>query len=114
MLDEILIATLCTLVIGAGWYYLARSVGVERLQALESPARNRTRRAARRLGAWCMIVLAFSFFWMFVELERKLSPPRIALSLCFVVLSLFTMMICVCVDVYLTYRMYQTNRGPRK
>lgn len=114
MLGEILIATFCTLVIAAGWYYLARSSGVERLQPLESPTRNRTRRVARRLGAWCMIVLSLSFFWMFVELERKLSPPRIALSLGFVVLSLSTMMICVFVDVYLTFRMFQTNRGPRK
>lgn len=114
MLLELLIASFCTLVIAAGWFYLARSVGVERLQPLETPARNRTRRTARRLGAWCMIVLSLSFFWMFVELERKLSPPRMALSLGFVVLALLTMMICVMIDVYLTVRMYQTHRGPPK
>jgi hypothetical protein len=114
LLGEILIATFCTLVIAAGWFYLARSEGVERLQHLESPARNHTRRVARRLGAWCMIVLSLSFFWMFVELERKLSPSRMALSLGFVVLSLLTMMACVMVDVYLTVRMYKTNRGQRK
>jgi hypothetical protein len=114
LFTEILIASFCTLVIAAGWYYLARSVGVDRLQPFESPRRNQTRRTARRLGAWCMIVLSLSFFWMFVELERKLSPPRIALSLGFVVLSLLTMMVCVLIDVYLTFRMYQTNRGPRK
>ncbi len=114
MLGEIIIALFCTLVIGAGWYYLSQSAGVERLSELESPRRNRTRRTARRLGAWCMIVLSLSFFWMFVEIERQLSPKRLVLSLGFVVLSLFTMMVCVMVDVYLTVRMYQTNRGPRK
>ena len=61
-----------------------------------------------------MIVLSLSFFWMFVELERKLSPPRLMLSLGFVVLSLLTMMVCVMIDVYLTVRIYRTNRGPRK
>ncbi len=114
MIGEFLIALFCTLVIAAGWYYLARSPSVDRLSELETPRRNRTRRTTRRLGAWCMIVLSLSFFWMFVELERGLSPKRVALSLAFVVLSLFTMLVCVMVDVYLTIRVYQTNKGPRK
>ena len=114
MIGEFLIGLFCTLVIAAGWYYLARSPLVTNLQGLETPRRNRTRRAARRLGAWAMIVLSFSFFWMFVELERGLSPKRMALSLAFVVLALLTMIICVLIDLYLTYRMFQTNRGPRQ
>lgn len=114
LLGEFLIASFCTLVIAAGWYYLARSLTVERLQSLETPRRNRTRRTTRRLGAWCMIILSLSFFWMFVELERRNSPTRLAISLAFVAFSLLTMLLCVMVDMYLTFRMYQTNRGPRK
>lgn len=113
MIGEFLIALCCTIVIGAGWYYLARSQGVERLAVHESPRRNRTRRAARRLGAWAMIVLSLSFFWMFVEIARYTSPARMVMSLAFVVLALLVMLACVMVDVYLTIRMYQTNKGPR-
>ena len=114
MIDELLIGLFCTLVIAAGWYYLSRSPAVENLQGFESPQRNRTRKMTRSLGAWAMIVLSLSFFWMFVELERELSPIRMAASLGFVVLALLTMILCVVVDVYLTFRIYQTNRGSRK
>lgn len=106
-------AILCTMMIAAGWFYLVRSQGVERLQGLESPRRNAARRKTRRMGAWSMILLGVGWFWLMWELQRKASAIRTLFAFVIVVLSLMTMVLCALVDMYLTNRMRRTN-GPHK
>lgn len=107
-------AIFCTLCMAAGWFYLARSRGVERLAMLESARRNATRRKARRLGAWSMILVGLGSFWLMFELDREpTNPLRFLLSLVLLFVSLATMIICALVDMYLTRRMHQTNRGKK-
>lgn len=112
-MGDALVAIFCTLVVAAGWFYLARSRTVDALQAFESPRRNRTRRSVRRLGAWAMIMAAAAFFWMMVEFKRELSPPRQLLSVAIVALTLTFMMFCAGIDLYLTHRMRRTNGRPK-
>lgn len=112
MIGNAVIAAFCTLVVAVGWYYLAHSRGVDVLAGVESPGRNLTRRRARRMGAWAMIVAALAGFWLVLELRwRPPSGLRIGLTLLLLTLALLAMMISVLIDTYLTNRI--RRRGPR-
>lgn len=115
MLDA-LTAIFCTFILAAGWFYLTQSRGVERLSELESPRRNAARRKARRMGAWAMILLAASLFWIMFEVPRRdaISARRFTAAVLLLGFSLITMILCAMVDVYLTLRMRQSNRPPPK
>lgn len=113
-------AIFCTLCMAAGWFYLARSRGVERLSSLESPRRNATRRRVRRMGAWSMIMIGAAGFWLMFELGRadvRTASPvhrlRLFVAGIAVSVSLITMVLTAMVDVYLTIRLRQSNRGPK-
>ena len=80
---------------------------------LESPRRNTTRRKARRMGAWSMILIGASGFWLMFEVGRAGPPIRVALAMILVTVALLTMLMCAMVDVYLTMRLRQSNRGPK-
>jgi UDP-N-acetylmuramyl pentapeptide phosphotransferase/UDP-N-acetylglucosamine-1-phosphate transferase len=117
-MSDAITAVCCTLVIVAGWFYLARSQGVERLQAFETPRRNLTRRRARRMGAWSMMLVGISGFWLIwevqrLEAERDAPAVRAGLALMVVTVALLTMMTCAFVDVYLTMRMRRNNGRPK-
>ena len=117
-MKDALIAISCTLVMVAGWFYLARSQGVQRLQPYESPRRNAARGKARRLGAWSMILVGISGFWMMwevqrLEVNRDAPTLRAGLALMLVTVALLTMMLCAIVDVYLTMRMRRDNGRPK-
>jgi len=110
MIGDALIAIFCTFVVGAGWYYLARSQIVAALEPYESPRRNRTRRKVRRMGAWGMILAAISGYWLTLELKWRTSPTRAGLALLLLSFALFLMLLSVFVDVYLTRRMTRDSR----
>ena len=110
MIGDAFIALFCTFVVGAGWYYLARSPIVAALEPFESPRRNKTRRKVRRMGAWGMILAAIAGYWLTLELKWRTSPPRIALALLLLSFALFQMILSVLVDLYLTQRMTRDAR----
>ena len=113
MIADAFIAIFCTLVVAAGWYYLSRSDAVAALEGFESPRRNKTRRKVRRMGAWAMILLAISVYWMIVEAKRGTSPIRLLLSLLLSSLAILTMLLCAAVDMYLTHRLGKSRPGGR-
>ena len=117
-MNDAITAIFCTLCMASGWFYLVRSRGVERLSMLESPRRNLTRRRVRRMGAWSMIIIGAAGFWMMFELGRtdvgSSSPVhklRLAVAGVTVSVALVTMLLSALVDMYLTMRMRQSNRG---
>lgn len=123
-LADAITALFCTLCIAAGWFYLARSRGVERLAMLESPRRNATRRKVRRMGAWAMMIIGAAGFWMMFELGKPISQSsspvhrlRLLVSGMTVFVALITMVLSALIDMYLTMRLRQTNRpnnrGPK-
>ena len=111
MIGDAFIAIFCTLVVAAGWYYLARSDAVIALEGFESPRRNKTRRKVRRMGAWAMILLSVSVYWMILEAKWGTSPARLLLSLILSSFAIFTMVLCALVDMYLTHRLGKSRRG---
>ena len=114
MIADAVIAVFCTLVVAAGWYYLARSSAVASLAGYESPRRNKTRRKVRRMGAWSMIVLAIGVYWMILEVKWRASPVRLFLSLVLSSFAILMMLTCAAADMYLTHRLGKSNRpgGP--
>lgn len=115
MIGNALVAVFCTLVIAAGWFYLARSDMVAKLEPYESPRRNIARRKARRIGAWAMILAAVSGYWLVLELRWRTSPPRVAAAFLLVMFAVVGMIVSVVVDLYLTRRMSRSNRrGPKQ
>ena len=111
-------AIFCTLCMAAGWYYLARSQGVARLALLESPRRNATRRRARRMGAWSMMMIGAAGFWLMFEVDRTDTPSRVrslrvVVAAFAVMIALLTMVLSAMVDMYLTMRMRRSNRGQK-
>lgn len=116
-MHDALTAILCTLIVAAGWYYLARSQFVQSLQGIETPRRNAARHKARRLGALSMILLAPSFFWLIYETNpeaSRVSVPRASAAMLLTIFALVSMMICVTADVYLTLRVRQQLRQQAK
>lgn len=111
MIADAFFAAFCTLVVAAGWYYLARSQIVTALQPFESPRRNKTRRKVRRMGAWGMILAATAGYWLVFEMKRpQPSPPRVASALLLLSFALLAMLLSVMVDVYLTRRLARDQR----
>lgn len=118
-MNDAITAIFCTLCMASGWFYLVRSRGVERLSSLESPRRNATRRKVRRMGAWSMVMIGAAGFWMMFELGRgdvrssSVHKLRLAVASIAVGVALITMLMSALVDMYLTMRMRQSNRGPK-
>jgi len=59
------------IVAAAGWYYLFYSQAAFRLQGVEDANRNRLRIRLRRVGGLVIMLLAASFYAMFVMLRRE-------------------------------------------
>ena len=98
------------LVAAAGWYYLFYSQAALRLHGVEDPARNRLRVRLRRVGGVVIMLLAASFYAMFVMLRRE----RFAAAGVLVMLVMFLMgavMVLGLVDLRLTRKMRGPGRG---
>lgn len=98
------------LVAAAGWYYMFYSQAASKLHGVEDPAQNRLRVRLRRIGGLVIMLLAVSFYAMFVMLRRErfaaagmLMVLVMALMLGVVVLGLL--------DLRLTRKMRSAGRG---
>jgi len=110
-LDDALTASLCTICVAAGLFYLFRSRSVQSLAGVESAGRNRLRGRLRQTNAVVMLLLAASFFWMSWDLNDR--NPRARFALLLVGWLLIVMLLLVGADLYLTYRLRRDNRRPR-
>lgn len=98
------------LVAAAGWYYLFYSQAALRLHGVEDPARNRLRVRLRRVGGVVIMLLAATFYAMFVMLRRE----RFAAAGVLVMIVMFLMgavMVLGIVDLRLTRKMRGADRG---
>ena len=97
------------LVAAAGWYYLFYSQAAFKLQGVEHQARTRRRIRLRRVGGLVIMLLAASFYAMFVMLRRE----RFATAGVLVLVVMFLMgavMVLGLVDLRLTRKMRRDGR----
>lgn len=97
------------LVAAAGWYYLFYSTAAQKLLAVEGERSNRLRVRMRRISGIVIILLAITFYAMFVALGRE-RHTMAGLLFVAVMLLMLAVVVLGLIDLRLTRRMRQRRQ----
>jgi hypothetical protein len=102
---ELLTGIFAFLVAASGWFYMFYSRAARNLAGVENPQMNRRRVILRRVGGFCMMLLAVCFFAGFNTFDEVESPQAFMLTWLAVMLLLILIVVLALIDVRLTWRM---------
>ena len=102
-----------SLIVGAaGWYYLFYSRAAEKLVAIEAAEVNRQRSRLRRLGGFCMLLLAVCMSAGFYTFDPKRAPAAFLATWITVFFLLFLIVLFALLDVRLTAKLRRGRNKP--
>ena len=100
------------LVGAAGWYYLFYSQAAQNLGGIEGHAASQRRGRLRRIGGFCMLLLAIGNYAGFYTFDPKRSPDAFLLTWITVFVLLFLIVLLALLDLRLTAKLRRNRPNP--
>ena len=96
----------------AGWYYLFYSRAAEKLVGIEAIEINRQRSRLRRMGGFCMLLLAVCMYAGFYTFDPKHSAVAFTMTWITVFFLLFLIVLFALLDIRLTAKLRRDRIQP--